>query len=88
MDEDLNEVDESDVVIGLVSAHEVERRMHGPDQREWVSLWVPTSDQAQARQLRQPDLARVEQWHLAAQYAEERAWEEEKQRRRKAKRSA
>ena len=71
MADGLNEVDESDVVIGLVSAHEIERRLHGPDQRNWMSLWVPTVDQAQAWQLRQPDLARVDQWNLAVKYAEE-----------------
>ena len=71
--------------IGVVSAHEIERRLHGPDQREWVSLWVPTAGQAAWWQLKQPDLARVDQWHLAAKYAEEREWEEEKKRRRQAK---
>jgi len=74
--------------IGVVSAHEIERRLHGPDKRAWVSLWVQASDQAAAWQLKQPDLAMVDRWHLAAQYAEERAWEEEKRQRRQAKRSA
>ena len=85
MGDGLSEVEESDVVIGLVSAHEVERRLHGPDRRSWVSLWVPTAGQAAAWQLKQPDLAKVDQWHLAAKYAEERAWEETKKRRRQAR---
>ena len=74
-----------DEAIGLVSAHEIKRRLHGPDQRNWMSLWVPTSDQAQAWQLRQPEQSRVDQWHLAAKYAEQREWEETKKRRRQAR---
>jgi len=56
-------------------------------ERRWVTFNVPTPEDGEARQLRQPDLTRVEQWRALDDVNIQRAHEQELRRRKAARRA-
>ena len=55
--------------------------------QQWVTFNVPTPEDVAARQLRQPDLTRVEQWRALDDVSIQRAHEHELRRRKAARRA-
>jgi len=55
--------------------------------RQWVTFNVPTPEDIAARQLRQPDLTRVEQWRALDDVNIQRAHEHELRRRKDERRA-